>query len=353
VTIGSGEPPRSLTEMSKRMKRSPTTKDIALLKQLFDGGQLKLAPEFQRNSVWPRPAKAYLIDTILNDKPIPILFFQRNVSAQNGRTLLSVIDGQQRLIAIFEFLNNRVRLTQSKDLTLHNKRFRDLPNDLQNRILNYDLVVEELSGYSEENIRDMFVRMNKYVVKLSPQELRHAKEKGAFREFVERLGRMDFWKSEKVFTALQLKRMRAVEFSAELAILLDEGPQDKKSSIDVYYAQYRDRFPAASSIESRLVAYQKWIKTALPDFSARRFRKPVDLYGLIGALEEVSIQGERLDKIDAKSAGGRLMNFEKATLKKEPKGVAGRYVLAASRQTDNILPRTTRIEVLTSLVRGP
>jgi hypothetical protein len=36
-------------------KRSPTTKEIALLYRLFKGGQLTLAAEFQRNAVWPRP----------------------------------------------------------------------------------------------------------------------------------------------------------------------------------------------------------------------------------------------------------------------------------------------------------
>ena len=54
----------SETNMQKT-KFSPTTKDIALLHQLQQSGQLKLQPEFQRNSVWPRAAKAYLIDTIL------------------------------------------------------------------------------------------------------------------------------------------------------------------------------------------------------------------------------------------------------------------------------------------------
>src|ERR1700686_5668492 len=47
-------------------KRSPTTKDIGLLHQLFLSKQLTLAPQFQRNAVWPRPAKAYLIDTVVN-----------------------------------------------------------------------------------------------------------------------------------------------------------------------------------------------------------------------------------------------------------------------------------------------
>jgi hypothetical protein len=72
-------------------KRSPTTKDIALLHQLFKSDQLTLAPEFQRNSVWPTAAKAYLIDTILNDRPIPLLFFQRTTSPQTGRPTYVIV----------------------------------------------------------------------------------------------------------------------------------------------------------------------------------------------------------------------------------------------------------------------
>ena len=73
-------------------KRTPTTKDVALLRQLFDQNQIVLKPEFQRDSVWPRAAKAYLIDTILNDRPISLLYFQRMTSAQTGRPSYAVID---------------------------------------------------------------------------------------------------------------------------------------------------------------------------------------------------------------------------------------------------------------------
>src|SRR3989337_4248760 len=134
--------PARVEELSMA-KRSPTTKDVALLQQLFKNGQITLASEFQRNAVWPRPAKAYLIDTILNDRPIPLLFFQRGTSAQSGLPTYMVIDGQQRLRAIFEFLEDRLRLSQSpKRAPYFNKRFSDLTVEFQSRILNYDLVVE-------------------------------------------------------------------------------------------------------------------------------------------------------------------------------------------------------------------
>ena len=266
-------------------KRSSTTKDVALLQQLHKEGQLKLAPEFQRNSVWPTAAKAYLIDTILSDRPIPMLFFQRTTSPQTGRPVYQVIDGQQRLRAVFEFLENRLRLSQTKDSRIKNDRFKDLPVELQGRILNYDFVIEEISGYSTADIEDMFVRMNRFVVRLSPQELRHAREKGAFKKFVEQVGRIGFWRTEKVFTDHQIRRMRSTEFAAELAILLIEGPQDKKAALDLYYGRYKERFTHAKTIESRLANYLRWVKRALPDLGSRRYRRPVDLYSLIGALD--------------------------------------------------------------------
>jgi hypothetical protein len=51
---------------------------------IYKSGQLSLSPAFQRQGVWPRPAKAYLIDTILADRPIPLLFFARSVNPKTG-----------------------------------------------------------------------------------------------------------------------------------------------------------------------------------------------------------------------------------------------------------------------------
>ena len=100
----------------------------------------------------------------------------------------------------------------------------------------------------------MFSRMNKYVVKLSPQELRHAR--------ADNLGILSkgfpnghFVDVNGVFSKHQLKRMKAVEFLAELAILLIEGPQDKKPAVDLYYGRRIKHIALGSSIETRLRQY--------------------------------------------------------------------------------------------------
>ena len=145
----------------------------------------------------------------------------------------------------------------------------------------------------------MFIRINRYVVQLSPQELRHAKGVGKFHDFVENLGRDDFWKTHKIFSASNLRRMRSVEFSAELAILLSEGPQDKKSSIDLYYGSYQTKFPEEQKLATRLKGYLSWIVKNIPDLSKTRYRKPVDLYAMIGAIDRIAGESRQLSKITA------------------------------------------------------
>lgn len=330
-------------------ERRTTTKDVALLRQLYDDGQLDLAAEFQRYSVWPRPAKAYLIDTILANRPIPQLFIQRYTSAQTGRPNYRVIDGQQRLRAVFEYLDDRFALGKSSGKRLEKRKFSDLPQSLKDRILDYDFVVDELSGYSDRDVKDLFVRMNKFVVRLSPQELRHAREEGAFYDFVERLGAWDIWREKRIFTPRQMARMRSVEFSAELAILLIEGPQDKKAAIDLYYGEYQREFKDGPIVEKQLTACFDWLQEALPQLDKSRFRKPVDLYSLVGALNSFMNKSGRIT-LDAEEAGRRLLKFEKELNRKRPTERARRYLTAASRQTDNLRPRLTRIEILDEIL---
>ncbi len=331
-------------------KRSITTKDIALVSQLVRDGQLRLAPEFQRNAVWPRAAKAYLIDTILTERPMPLFFFQRGRSAQTGKQIYSVVDGQQRIRAVLEFLDNRFSLTESKNKEFKGKRFSELNSLLQEQILNYDLTVEEVSGYTDEEIRDIFVRMNKYVVKLSSQELRHAREHGRFYNFVEELARLPFWINEKVFTTHQQQRMRNAEFVAELTVLLIEGPQDKKSSLDLYYGEYQKTFAQATDVRGRLMKYLSWIRDVLPDLRQSRFRKPTDLYSLFAAIDQISQSGTRLGSFKVDEVRNALNRFEKDINSKRPSRQALSYLAAAGQQTDNIEPRTTRMNILMNVI---
>jgi hypothetical protein len=43
-------------------------------------GSLEISPSFQRRPVWPKPAKSYLIDTIVRGFPVPIIFIREKTN---------------------------------------------------------------------------------------------------------------------------------------------------------------------------------------------------------------------------------------------------------------------------------
>lgn len=227
--------------------------DVQFLSDLNAQQRIQLRPDFQRNAIWPAAAKSYLIDTIIHDRPVPLLFLQSTQSPQNGLEGFAVVDGQQRLLAIFDYLADGFRLS-GPDVGEHRlRRFSELPSDVKSQIHRYGLVAEVLHGYSHSEIREIFVRLNKYGVRLSQQELRHARGEGAFKSVVERLGAKPYWRDENFVSAGRDLRMRADELAAELLILLAEaGPQDKKAVVDSYYVAFEDDFPESDDLVARL-----------------------------------------------------------------------------------------------------
>ncbi|MGA4551465.1 DUF262 domain-containing protein [Methylorubrum aminovorans] len=53
-----------------------THRTITWFNKAFSSEDLVLAAPFQRNAVWTKVQKSYLIDTILNALPIPELYMQ-------------------------------------------------------------------------------------------------------------------------------------------------------------------------------------------------------------------------------------------------------------------------------------
>src|SRR3954447_4723077 len=87
---------------------------------------LAVAPEFQRRSVWGRPAKAYLIDTLLRGLPVPPIYLRVRQSKKKSRLVREVIDGQQRISAVLDFIDGKFRLLPSFDQRWASKQFDEL-----------------------------------------------------------------------------------------------------------------------------------------------------------------------------------------------------------------------------------
>ena len=146
------------------------------------GGKLNVRPSFQRSYVveTKRKWKAKLINSILNNRPIGLVYFGITDSKMYSFIL---IDGQQRLITLCEFVQELGKTAMPFTINGETKDyfFKELPPRYQEKILNYELEVHICEG-SEEEIYNWFQTINQESTILLPQELRNVAYTGQWLE---------------------------------------------------------------------------------------------------------------------------------------------------------------------------
>jgi len=144
-------------------------------------------PDYQRKGeVWSTQKKQLLIDSILNDYDIPKLYFHQLSLSQkkedNGKYDYAIIDGRQRLEAIWGFINDDFSLSEDffyladEKIKAQNMTYTQLANEypkLKIRFDSYNLPIILVETEDIELIEDMFSRLNE-AVPLNAAEKRNA-----------------------------------------------------------------------------------------------------------------------------------------------------------------------------------
>lgn len=133
-------------------------------------------PDYQRAFKWDDKILSRFIESIFMDFPIPYIYVadvSDNDEELDGR--IEIIDGSQRIRALFNFVNNEVELSDLKELkSLEGFKFEDLPAGRQRRFMRESLRFVELKGeVKESHRRDLFERINSGVKPLVGAESRH------------------------------------------------------------------------------------------------------------------------------------------------------------------------------------
>lgn len=140
----------------------------------FRKKQLILDVDFQRKEVWEQKQKYELIESILMGLPLPIFYFKQ----QDNATYV-VVDGKQRLSALFEYLNDGFALRGLKILGfLNGRKFSDLTGEYgvyQSQLEDYQVYSHLILPPTPDKILfDIFDRVNRGGTKLNKQEIRNA-----------------------------------------------------------------------------------------------------------------------------------------------------------------------------------
>jgi len=265
-------------ELNKRPLALPT---VCLMRPRIDP-----TPDYQRPPAWSRKQKQLLMDTILRNYDVP-KFYWRQVKRDDG-VQYEVVDGQQRLRAIWEFAANEYPLAKDCDpingFDVAGLKFSDLPIEIADVFQTYSLDVVMVTDAidDDEEIRDMFLRLQNGT-NLKAQEKRNALS-GGMRDFVKALARHEFFERCKFSDA----RFTYDHVAAQTILIeLEGGPTNvKDSDLNKMYEGNRDFDPNGRTARKIMKTYD-FLSTAFPERTPELERyNVINLYCIASTLIE-------------------------------------------------------------------
>lgn len=229
---------------------------ISDIVQWSEKKEIELSPKYQRNSVWNDNAKSYLIDTILRGLPIPPIFVRQKIDINTKSTNREIIDGQQRIRAILEYIvDEKFAIKSSHNREYGGMKYSELDDDTKETLLSFEIISEVVTEKDESLIYDMFARLNSNNYVLNKQEIRNAKYWGDFKVLVYNLASKyrEFFLEYSMFSDTEFTRMKDIELLNSMLIatlfgIVSETPK----SVDKVYEEYDKGFEDAHIFEEQI-----------------------------------------------------------------------------------------------------
>ncbi len=317
--------------------------------------RLELRPDFQRKTVWSPAAKIMLVDTILKNIPMPKIFLQAVI--RDEKTYRIVIDGQQRLTAILSYLRGEFKLEKPYKGEFLNLKFDELPDDAKTDFLGYLVDMNEIYNASDDVVREIYSRVNKYTIALNKQELRRADFPGDFLDLSEKLTTLKFFEESRIFTIANSKRMGDVEYISELLALIIIGPQDKKETLDQFYMDYsiwNHEHMQHIRNEFQLIIDDILMIFPLDSYpiAKTRFRQKADFYSLFAAIHELHKDGYSLEGKKVETLREDFVILDRNISPEDDVKVFSEYAVKCVSQGNTIGSRLWRREFLRRFLLG-
>jgi len=147
--------------MSLPKDKKTTPFPLTIINDLAKANKLSFNPFYQREAVWTKYQKQLLIDSILHEIDIPKIYL-RKISKEGFE--YEVVDGQQRIRAITEFMDNEFDLSEETDkvdgIAVARLSYDELPTNIQTKLKLATFDVCQLNqAYTEDDVEEMFARL--------------------------------------------------------------------------------------------------------------------------------------------------------------------------------------------------
>ena len=126
----------------------------ALYDDFYTPGKINFNTEYQRSEVWKLPKQQLLIDSVLRNYDISKIFLRQLLDGS-----YECLDGQQRLKAIFNYLEDKFRLSKNQTLEIGALKFIELDDELKWRIWNYTIYATIVHNVDDATTCTIFLRL--------------------------------------------------------------------------------------------------------------------------------------------------------------------------------------------------
>lgn len=216
-------------------------------------------PDWQREPVWDRAKKQQLIDSILRGWKLPKFYFVKTSEDE-----YEVVDGQQRLEAIYEFFSNDLPLSDSSTSEFAGEYYKNLPPRLSDAFDDFEIEYDEIEDSTEEELKQFFQRLQAGLPLTSSEKLNAVHSK--LRDFCKKTAEHPFFRNKVSFPNTRYAHFDVIAKAAAIEIEgLDTG---------LRFEDLKQIFESNSNF-STTSAVAKRIKSAL-DFLDKAFPKMED-----------------------------------------------------------------------------
>lgn len=333
------------------MQWNPSNHPISELRDWNNAKKLEIRPDFQRKEVWSKAAKLMLIDTIIKNIPMPKIYLETKVDDES--TYRVVIDGQQRITAILEYLDGTIILPSNyEDPKWAGKPFKELGSEEKGKFLTYLLDINNLVNPTEKEVRDLYSRVNKYTVQLNKQELRKCDYPGNYIDLAEKMVQLPFFDNARIFTASMTRRMNDIEYVEELLAVILEGMQDKKKSLDELCEKYEviPNLKQTEEVFKQTINNIETIFTGI-DITKTRFKQRTDLYTIFAVVYQMIKSGKKL-KEDLSNIREKLIYLDEHVRPLAEDNALREYAIKCTSDTNSYASRKWRFDFMCGILEA-
>ena len=195
-------------------------------------------PDWQREKVWGSQQKRLLIDTILKGWKLPKFYF---LKLSEDPDEFEVVDGQQRLAAIFEFFDDELELSKTSAAQFGGARYSELPQAQQDAFDDFEIQYDVIEHAQDHEVKEFFQRLQAGLPLTASEKLNslHSNLRG----FARKLARHDFFRSK---VALADKRYAHFDIASKVAAIEVDG-----LDAGLRYDDLKETFLSQASFSSR------------------------------------------------------------------------------------------------------